>query len=124
MANRKMNLSGTGKEILDRLCDHLDVDRPYGIHIALAKGIALTNKDMEFEEYKDSKPKWTIPDHIIRDREYLLFKHLIINEVQTSLTEEEINQYMLQYIEFGLRKIQIELEELTSLENYRIKILG
>ncbi len=30
MANRRMNLSGTGKETLDLLCEVLEIDRPQG----------------------------------------------------------------------------------------------
>lgn len=122
MANRRMNLSGTGKEILDRMCEHLEIERPLGVKIAFAKGIALSNGDLS-TEFKDSKSKWTIPDNIIRDREYLLFKHLIIEEVNRSLNDEEINNFMLYFIEKGLRNILEEIENLSSMDDYRITIL-
>ncbi|KIV56075.1 hypothetical protein AM501_20605 [Aneurinibacillus migulanus] len=123
MSNRRMNLSGTGKEILEQLCETLEIERPQGIKLALAKGIAKATGRIKVE-FKDSKPKWTIPENIIRDREFLLFKHLIINELQTPLNEEEVNQNMLLYIEYGLKIIKEDIENLSSMEDYRIKILN
>lgn len=123
MANRRINLSGTGKEILDLLCEVLEVDRPQGVKIALAKGIANASGKID-EDFKDGKTKWTIPDNIIKDQEFLLFKHLIINELQTSLNEDEINQNMLLYIEYGLKIIKQEIDNLSSLEDYRITVLN
>ncbi|MGO4890410.1 hypothetical protein ACJ2A9_21900 [Anaerobacillus sp. MEB173] len=123
MSNRRMNLTGTGKELLDNLCDRLEVERPFGIKIALAKGIAHANGTVEVNVI-ENKAKWTIPDNIIRDKEYLLFKHLLINELTTPLNEEEVNQTMLTFIEYGLRIISNELSEISSIEDYRIKVLN
>lgn len=123
MANRRMNLSGTGKEILDLLCEVLEIDRPQGVKIALAKGIAKANGKIE-DDFKDQKTKWTIPDNIIKDKEFLLFKHLIINELQNPLNEDAIHQSMLMYIEYGFRIIKREIDNLSSLEDYRITILN
>ncbi|MFK4477834.1 hypothetical protein [Bacillus sp. RC206] len=123
MANRRMNLSGTGKETLDLLCEVLEIDRPQGIKIALAKGIANATGKIN-DDFKDGKNKWTIPDNIIKDKEFLLFKHLIINEMQVALNEDEITQSMLLYIEFGLKIIKQEIENLSSLEDYRIIVLN
>ncbi|WP_099353723.1 DndE family protein [Fredinandcohnia onubensis] len=123
MANRRMNLTGTGKEILDNLCETLEIERPFGVKIAFSKGLSASNGVIN-NEIKDDKAKWTIPDNIIRDKEFILFKHLIINEVGKSLNDEEIHQYLLAYIEYGLRIIKDEIESLSTLEDYRIKILG
>ncbi|UTG82727.1 hypothetical protein [Bacillus paranthracis] len=123
MANRRMNLSGTGKETLDLLCEVLEIDRPQGIKIALAKGIANTTGKIN-DDFKDGKSKWTIPDNIIKDKEFLLFKHLIINEMQVALNEDEITQSMLLYIEYGLKIIKQEIDNLSSLEDYRIIVLN
>lgn len=123
MANRRMGLSGGGKEILDNLCELFEVERPFGVKIALSKGLSISNGVVN-TEFKDDKQKWTIPDNIIRDKEYVLFKHLIINEVGTTLNDDEINHHMLAFIEHGLRHIQSEINSLSSLEDYRIKILG
>ncbi|MGX5554323.1 hypothetical protein [Bacillus cereus] len=123
MANRRMNLSGTGKETLDLLCEVLEIDRPQGIKIALAKGIANATRKIN-DDFKDGKNKWTIPDNIIKDKEFLLFKHLIINEMQVALNEDEITQSILLYIEYGLKIIKQEVDNLSSLEDYRIIVLN
>ncbi|MEB3055046.1 hypothetical protein [Bacillus pseudomycoides] len=123
MANRRMNLSGTGKETLDLLCEVLEIDRPQGIKIALAKGIANATGKIE-DDFKDGKNKWTVPDNIIKDKEFLLFKHLIINEMQIALNEDEITQNILLYIEYGLKIIKQEIDNLSSLEDYRIMVLN
>jgi hypothetical protein len=121
MANRRMQLSGEGKQILDQIVDALEVDRPYAVKISLAKGISMSDGAFS-NDYSDSKNKWTIPD-IIKDKEFILFKHLIINELNKSLSEEEIYQYMLAFIEHGLRKIQQQLNEKSSLGDNRLSIL-
>lgn len=123
MANKRMNLSGTGKEILDSLCEVLEIERPHGIKIALAKGISKATGKVG-GGYTDSKPKWTIPDNIIRDKDYLLYKQLIISELQTSLSDEEVNEHMLLYTEYGLRIIDQEIKNLATIEDYRIKVLN
>lgn len=123
MGNRRMSLSIIGKEILDLLTETLEVERPQAVKIALAKGIAKTSGLVEKPE-KDGKKGWEIPDNIIKDKEYLLFKHLIINEAQRPLSEEELKQCMEAYIEFGLRIIKQELETLSSIDDYRIKVLN
>jgi hypothetical protein len=123
MANRRMSLSGTGKETLDLLCEVLEIDRPQGIKIALAKGIANATGKIK-DDFKDEKNKWTIPDNIIKDKEFLLFKHLIINEIQIALNEDEITQNTLLYIEYGLKIIKQEIDNLSSLEDYRIIVLN
>jgi hypothetical protein len=123
MANKRMNLSGTGKEILDTLCEVLEIERPHGIKIAFAKGLSKATGKVG-GGYNDIKPKWTIPDNIIRDKDYLLYKHLIINELQTSLSDDEVNEHMLRFIEYGLRIIDEEIKILATIEDYRIKVLN
>lgn len=118
-----MNLSGTGKEILENLIGILEIERPLGIKIALAKGISIANGEIT-EEFKDSLKKWMIPDNIIKDQEFTLFKHLIINEVNKSLTNDELHKHMLLFIESGLRHLDQQIKSLNSLEDARIKILN
>lgn len=122
MSNRRMSLSEEGKVILDQVMDSLEVERPFAVKIALAKGIS-TSDGMITEDYSGGKNKWTIPDNIIKDKEFLLFKHLIINEVKTSLDDENLHKHMITFIEKGLRILKKELEEKTSMEDYRITIL-
>lgn len=118
-----MNLTGTGKEILENIISIIEIDRPLGIKIALAKGIAIANGKIT-EEYKDSLKKWIIPDNIIKEQEFTLFKHLIINELNNSLTNDELHKHMLLFIEKGLRHIDHQIKNLNSLEDARIKILN
>ncbi|KQL33523.1 hypothetical protein AN960_20830 [Bacillus sp. FJAT-25509] len=123
MSNKKMQLSGSGKEILENIIGALEIDRPLGIKIALAKGIAISEGEIT-EEYKDSLKKWEIPDNIIKENEFTFFKHLIIEEVNKSLTNDELHKHMILYIECGLRYIDDQLKNLNSLEDARIKILN
>lgn len=122
MSNRRMSLSEEGKEILDLIADSLEVERPMAVKIALAKGISISDGPV-LEEYVGGKNKWTIPDNIIKDKEFLLFKHLIINEVNAPLTEEELHKHMLSFIEKGLRRLKEELNNKTSMEDFRLTIL-
>jgi len=122
MANRKMSLSEEGKKILDLLVDSIEVDRPLAVKVALAKGIAISDGPV-LEDYSGGKNKWTIPDHIIKEKEFLLFKHLIINEVHQALNEDDLHKHMIAFIEKGLRKLQEELNNKTSMEDARLVIL-
>ncbi len=121
MSNKRMSLSEEGKQILDDVVNHLEVDRPHAIKIALAKGIAVcTNPSLEAITGGN---KWTIPDNIIKEKEFILFKHLIINEAERSLNDEELHQYMIAYIEYGLRTIKELQSEKTSMEDVKLMIL-
>ena len=122
LTNRRMLLSEEGKEILDNIAAVLEIERPMAIKIALAKGISIS-EGVVIEDYNDGKNKWTIPDNIIKDKEFLLFKHLIINEVNMPLNEDELHKHMLAFIEKGLRKLKNDLKNKTSLEDFRLKIL-
>lgn len=93
MSNKRMQLSEEGKEILDLIANSLEVDRPAAVKIALSRGLAVSNGPI-ITEFNGGKNKWTIPDNIIKDKEFLLFKHLIINEVNQSLSDEELHKHM------------------------------
>ncbi len=121
MSNKRMSLSAEGKLILDEVVNVLEVDRPHAIKIALAKGIA-TGTNLSLEPISGGT-KWTIPDNIIKDYEFTLFKHLIIEEAKKPLNDEELHQYMLAYIENGLRTIKSMQSEKTSMEDARLMIL-
>lgn len=122
MSNRRMTLSEDGKKILDTIADVLEVDRPMAIKIALAKGLAISNGPV-FEDFSLGSNKWTIPDNIIKGKEFLLFKHLIINEVKASLTEEQLHKHMAAFIEKGLRRLNEDLKNKSSIEDFRLIIL-
>ncbi|WP_419883514.1 hypothetical protein ACN6MY_08165 [Peribacillus sp. B-H-3] len=121
MSNKRMLLSEEGKKIVDLIAESLEVERPMAIRIALAKGIAVSSGSIN-ENYTGGN-RWTIPDSIIKDKEFLLFKHLIINETNKSLNDEELHKYMLMYIEKGLRTLRDILKNKTSMEDFRLSIL-
>ncbi|MGE1102037.1 hypothetical protein [Peribacillus simplex] len=122
MSNRRMSLSEEGKIILEQIMGSLEVERPLAVKISLAKGISCSDGEI-IDEFVGGKNKWTIPDNIIKDKEFLLFKHLIINEAKKSLDDESLHKYMLSFIEKGLRVLKNELDEKTSIEDFRITIL-
>jgi hypothetical protein len=117
-----MTLSEKGKEILDTITDTLEIERPMAVKIALAKGISVSN-GVVTEEFDSGKEKWTIPDNIIKDKEFVMFKHLIINEVNSPLDDTELHKHMLAYIEKGLRTLNGDLKNKTSMEDFRLMIL-
>ncbi|MCK6207696.1 hypothetical protein KZX50_19835 [Bacillus infantis] len=120
MASRNMSLSEEGKNILDQVADLLDVDRPQALKIALAKGISESNGAINVNY--DVGKKWPIPD-IIKDREYVLFKHLIFNELNESLSDTELHKAMVSFMEHGLRLIKELHKNKTSMEDFRLMIL-
>ncbi len=117
-----MSLSEEGKEILDHVTTLLEIDRPMSVKIAFAKGLAVSNGAI-VNEFQKGSNKWVIPEGIIKGKEFLLFKHLIINEINESVDEDEIHQHMLAYIEKGLRIIYSEISNKTSIEDLRLTIL-
>lgn len=120
MANKRMLLSAEGKEILDTLTAALELDRPAVVHIALAKGIA--ENDLLIEEF-DTRNRWTIPDNIIKEKDFLLFKHLIIQKAYRILNDDELHKYMIILIENGLRIMKNLNDNKTSMQDLRLLIL-
>lgn len=120
MANKRMLLSAEGKEILDTLTAALELDRPTVVHIALAKGIA--ENDLLNEEF-DTRNRWTIPDNIIKERDFLLFKHLIIQKADRILNDDELHKHMIILIENGLRIMRNLNDNKTSMQDLRLLIL-
>ncbi|MEH6908858.1 hypothetical protein, partial [Neobacillus drentensis] len=104
------------------IAETLEIERPMAVKIALAKGISLSNGAIT-EVFDSGSNKWTIPDNIIKDKEFVMFKHLIINEVGTPLNEAELHNHMLAFIEKGLRTLNEELKNKTSMEDFRLMIL-
>lgn len=117
-----MNLSQEGKQMLDEVAELLEIDRPQSVKIALAKGISISQSEPNLDPINGGN-KWTIPDNVIKGQEFTLFKHLIINEAQRSLNDDELHQYMLAYIEQGLREIKRINESKTSMEDIRLMII-
>jgi|SRR5690625_1422705 len=122
MSNKKMVISTDGKSILDKLTEQLDLERPFVVQLALAKGIQISKRIPNFT-YDKGPNKWTIPDNIIKEENFILFKHLIQNEAQQSINNDQIHRYMIFFIESGLRELtKINLEK-TSMEDLKISIL-
>lgn len=109
--NKKMTLSGEGKSILDDLAEQLSLDRPMVIHIALAKGLQKI-EGIPGLTYDKGTNKWTIPDNIIKEDNFLLFKYLIQNEAGKPINNDELHEYMNNLIEFGLRELLITANEM------------
>ncbi|WP_188207541.1 hypothetical protein [Alkalibacillus aidingensis] len=122
MSNRRMKLSVKGKELLDLIMENLEVERPLAIKIALAKGLQNSNKEVP-QSFLDGKQGWVIPDNIIKDNEFLLFKHLIFEELNQSTDDESLHDIMSNYIEKGLRDIYEVYQQKTSMEDLKIAIL-
>lgn len=124
MGNTKFNISKEAKDIVDSLKISLDInDTPIIIKLGLAKGISLLNPSEEIQKFEGSG-NWLVPENIIKDRDYLLFKHLIINELNQVISDIDINKYFAFFIEKGLREIQNQIENKTSIEDIRVLILS
>lgn len=122
MATKKMSLTAVNKETLDLVIEHLECERPFAIKLAFAKGIANTQGAAN-PILDKSNGFWTIPDNIIRGDDFLLFKHLVNNNQQQNIPEDQLDKEILLYIEQGLIIMKAELENLTSLEDYRLKVI-
>ncbi|WP_280771825.1 hypothetical protein [Salipaludibacillus daqingensis] len=122
MSNKKMYISISSKKILDSLCDHLECERPYGLKIALAKGIA-NYEGQQVNLSSISGEKWTIPDNIIKGEDFLLFKQLIINETNTTFEDSGLEKTMAHFIELGLGVIEDEINNLSALEDYKTTLI-
>ncbi|MCM3741906.1 hypothetical protein M3210_16760 [Oceanobacillus luteolus] len=122
MSNRKMTLSEKGKSMLDDLTEQLELDRPFVLQVALAKGIQISSGAPSTSYDKGSK-SWTIPDNIIKDDNFTLFKYLIQNEAKKPIDNQELHDYMIRFIESGLRELSRTSQEKTSMEDLRIAIL-
>ncbi|OCS87288.1 hypothetical protein [Caryophanon latum] len=126
MGNSKFYISKEAKDIIDSFKIILSIDEtPTIIKLALAKGISLIEPNDVLDEnlYKATE-KWLVPENIIKEQEFLLFKHLIINEYETVITDKDINKYFAFLIEKGIRKLHEIVQNKTSLENIYEAILN
>lgn len=121
MSNRKMPISEQGKIMLDIIKDALEIERPMAVKIALAKGLAGSAGPV-LEVFPGGN-KWTIPEGIIKDKEFILFRHLILSELKKPLTDEELAHHMALFIDKGIRILKSEYDNKSSLEDFRISIL-
>ena len=126
MGNSKFHISKEAKDIIDSLKVILNIDdTPIIVKLALAKGIAiLQTKEPIDQEITKDKEKWLVPENIIKDRDYLLFKHLIINEYNMVISDKDINKYFAYLIERGARELQKVEQAKTSFEDIHVSILS
>lgn len=129
---KRKHLSYKGKQLLDYFVDALsvqvpgeklgksNVDRPFIIRLALAKGLS-SHRSIEINN-QISGEKWEIPDFFNAD-EYNLYSHIIINQAKRVLSTDEINSEILIQIEKGLRILEQIQKEKNSLEDLRLAIL-
>jgi len=122
MGNKKIILSGESRKIIDELMVLLDFSRPKMVEFSLSKGLSIANGPTEIQSF-DLSTKWEFGESIIDGSEYLLYKHLIINEQQRSLSEEEVSKYMGNYIELGCRKLKELMTNKSSIEDLRLALL-
>ena len=123
MGNSKFNITKEAKDIIDSIKVILEIDdTPSIIKLALAKGIATCDPSATIEKV-NGDGYWLVPENIIRDKDYLLFKHLIINEYQTIISDQEINKYFAFLIEKGARELQQREQNKTSFEDIYVAIL-
>ncbi|MBD8522731.1 hypothetical protein [Lysinibacillus fusiformis] len=124
MGNIKFNISKEAKDIIDSLKVILDInDTPTIIKLTLAKGIATMAPNDSMQKFLGSG-NWLVPENIIKDRDYLLFKHLIINDLNKVISDKDINEYFAFYIEKGARALQEIIEHKTSFDDLRILLLS
>lgn len=124
MGNTKFNISSEAKDIIDELKILLDEDeRSPIIQLALAKGIANISDNLIEPIKYNSSGTWTVPENLIKDPEYVLFKHLIINEYKKPISDQDMNKYFAFLIESGLRLILKSIESKTDFDDLRIQIL-
>lgn len=124
MGNSKFHISIEAKEIIDSLKVTLEIsDTPSAIKLALAKGITLLNGPQPLKKF-ETKNNWLVPENIIRDKDYILFKHLIINEYHTIIADNEINKYFAYLIELGTRELDRIIQEKVALQDVRIAIFS
>lgn len=124
MGNSKFNISKEAKDIIDSLKVILSIEEtPTIIKLALAKGISILDPNEPKQKFNDNG-QWLVPENIIKDRDYLLFKHLIINELNKVITDKDINEYFAFYIEKGARALQEKIDNKTSFDDIRILLLS
>ncbi len=124
MGNSKFHISKEAKDIIDSLKVILEIEEnPPIVKLALAKGISLLKGPQEISKYP-TEGQWLVPENIIKDDEFLLFKHLLINEYKQIFSNSEIHKYFAYMIEMGSRELKRIDEEKSSIEDFRTAIFS
>lgn len=122
MGNKKIYITAEGRLLLDEISSVLNISRPESVVFSLAKGLSITNGPSFVESY-DMKNKWEFAENVIDGTEYLLFKHLIINEQGKQLNDAEVSKYIGHYVELGVREYSRLKKEKRSIEDLRLLLL-
>ncbi|MGN7177560.1 hypothetical protein LIS77_14415 [Cytobacillus firmus] len=119
-----VKLSKKGLLYLENIMTELEIelkDRPDAIRIAFAKGIA---SDSLPSDEKQEVSKFEFPISVVaKGDEVLLFKHLIIEKYQEKIKDEELDKYILLFVEHGLLTMYNEINKLTNMDNYLFYLL-
>lgn len=122
MANLK--LSNIGYECLSIVMAELEMDvkeRPDALRIAFAKGLA--SDTLPSDEKKDLS-KFEFPSSVIaKADDKILIKHLIIEKLHNRVSDDELDKFILQFVEHGLYTMNEELKQLSSADNYLLYLL-
>ncbi|RHB50488.1 hypothetical protein [Exiguobacterium sp. AM39-5BH] len=129
MDSKGIKLSKVSKDRIDNIISHLEHyvpkdPRPFIVKLSLMHGIEnySVTSDLPSEL---SSGAWDMGS-IINGNDYLLAKHLIINELQKEIEDEKIiRDYMKKFIELGVAHIASLLESDDALfeEEFLIKLL-
>ncbi|WP_214791693.1 MULTISPECIES: hypothetical protein [unclassified Exiguobacterium] len=129
MDSKGIKLSKVSKDRIDNIISHLEHyvpkdPRPFIVKLSLMHGIEnySVTSDLPSEL---SSGAWDMGS-IINGNDYLLAKHLIINELQKEIEDEKIiRDYMKKFIELGVAHIASLLESDDAIfeEEFLIKLL-
>lgn len=130
MDSKGIKLSQVSKDRIDNIISHLEHyvpkdPRPFVVKLSLMHGIENYSITSELPS-ELSSGAWDMGS-IINGNDYLLAKHLIINELQEEVEDEKIiRDYMKRFIELGVAHISSLLESDDALfeEEFLIKLLS
>jgi hypothetical protein len=117
----KFWISSKADENLYTIMSELDIDRPTALKLALAKGLVEVGTVREPKKIKDHKREIPL-DAVVKD-DFLLIKHLIINQIQRPLEDAEIVPYVAHYINEGLAIMAEEINHLSEMDNYLLYLV-
>lgn len=129
MDSKGIKLSQVSKERIDLIISHLEHyvpkdPRPFVVKLSLMHGIENYSITSELPT-ELSSGAWDMGS-IINGNDYLLAKHLIINELKEEVENEKtIRDYMKRFIELGVAHIASLLESDDAIfeEEFLIKLL-
>lgn len=129
MDSKGIKLSQVSKNRIDNIISHLEHyvpkdPRPFVVKLSLMHGIENYSVTSELPS-ELSSGAWDMGS-IINGNDYLLAKHLIINELQEEIEDEKIiRDHMKRFIELGVAHISSLLESDDALfeEEFLIKLL-